>query len=323
MIKRRLFAVFFGMALIAASSAWAQSYPGKPIRFVSPYVPGGTTDILARLLGAKMHETWGQPVVVENRAGAGGNIGADVVAKAAPDGYTLLMGALGPLAANVSLFSKLPYDPARDLAPVALIASVPLVLVVHPSLPVKNTREFIALVKARPGQFNYASAGPGSPQHMTAELLKFTVKLDMTHVPYKGSGAALTDLMGGQIPFAFESMIAAIPYVKSGRLRALAVTSAKRSPTLPEVPTVSESGVPGFESIAWYGVVAPAGTPADIIAKLNAEMKRIVALPDIRPKLADMGTENVTGTPEQFGQLIRSEILKWGRVAKLANIRMD
>ena len=301
----------------------AQSYPAKPIRFYTPYPPGGTTDILARIVGAKMHEAWGQPVVVEAKPGAGGNIGADFVAKSTPDGYTLLMGASGPLAINASLFSKLPYDPAKDFAPVVLSASVPLVLVAHPSLPVKNVREFIALIKARPGQFNYASAGPGSPQHLTAEMFKFMTKVEMTHIPYKGSGPAIVDLIGGQIPFAFESMIPVLPHVKGGKLRGLAVTSAARSPVLPEIATVAEGGVPGFESIAWYGVVAPAGTPKEIVAKLNGEMVRIANMPDIKQRLIEMGSPPVAGTPDQFGALIKSEIPKWAKVVKQANVSLD
>jgi tripartite-type tricarboxylate transporter receptor subunit TctC len=309
--------------LCVVPAVFGQSYPTKPIRFYTPYPPGGTTDILARIVAAKMYEAWGQPVIVEAKPGAGGNIGADFVAKSAADGYTILMGASGPLAINASLFSKLPYDPARDFAPVVLSASVPLVLVTHPSLPVKSVKEFIALMKTRPGQFNYASAGPGSPQHLTAEMFKFMAKVEMAHIPYKGSGPAIVDLIGGQIPFAFESMIPILPHVKSGKLRGLAVTSSTRSPVLPDILTVAESGVPGFESIAWYGVVAPAGTPREIVIKLNAEMVRIANLPDIKQKLMEMGSPPVAGTPDQFGALIKSEIPKWGKVVKQANVSLD
>jgi len=311
------------MTLACAANGLAQTYPAKPIRFYTPYPPGGTTDIMARLIGAKLYESWGQPVIVDAKPGAGGNIGTDFVAKSPADGYTILMGASGPLAINVSLFSKLPYDPVKDLAPVILTASVPLILVTHPSLPAKNVKEFIALMKARPGEFNYASAGPGSPQHLTAEMFKFMAKVDMAHIPYKGSGPAIVDLVGGQIPFAFESMIPVLPHVKAGKLRALAVTSAKRSPVLPEIPTVAESGVPGFDSIAWYGVVAPAGTPRDIIAKLNTEMARILNLPDIKQRLIEMGSPPVAGTPDQLGGLIKSEIVKWGKVVKQAHVSLD
>ena len=323
MKTRYLWQLVCVMSLCWAPVLCAQSYPAKPIRFYTPYPPGGTTDILARIVGAKMHEAWGQPVIVEAKPGAGGNIGADFVAKSTPDGYTLLMGASGPLAINASLFSKLPYDPAKDFAPVVLSASVPLVLVAHPSLPVKNAREFIALIKARTGQFNYASAGPGSPQHLTAEMFKFMTKVEMTHIPYKGSGPAIVDLIGGQIPFAFESMIPVLAHVKGGKLRGLAVTSAARSPVLPQIATVAEGGVPGFESIAWYGVVAPAGTPKEIVAKLNGEMVRIANMPDIKQRLMEMGSPPVAGTPEQFGALIRSEIPKWAKVVKQANVSLD
>ena len=323
MKTRYLWQLVCVMSLCWSPVVCAQSYPAKPIRFYTPYPPGGTTDILARIVGAKMHEAWGQPVIVEAKPGAGGNIGADFVAKSTPDGYTLLMGASGPLAINASLFSKLPYDPAKDFAPVVLSASVPLVLVAHPSLPVKNVREFIALIKARPGQFNYASAGPGSPQHLTAEMFKFMTKVEMTHIPYKGSGPAIVDLIGGQIPFAFESMIPVLPHVKGGKLHGLAVTSAARSPVLPEIATVAEGGVPGFESIAWYGVVAPAGTPKEIVAKLNGEMVRIANMPDIKQRLMEMGSPPVAGTPDQFGALIKSEIPKWAKVVKQANVSLD
>ncbi len=311
------------LTFFLALSCAAQSYPAKPIRFITPYPPGGTTDILARIFGAKMHETWGQPVIVEAKPGAGGNIGADFVAKSPADGYTLLMGASGPLAINASLFKKLPYDPARDFAPVVLSASVPLVMVTHPSLPAKNVREFIALMKTGRGQTNFASAGPGSPQHLTAEMFKLMAKVEMTHIPYKGSGPAIIDLIGGQVLFAFESMIPILPHVKSGKLRGLAVTSATRSAVLPETATVAESGVPGFESIAWYGVVAPAGTPADIVAKLNAEMLRIANQPEIRKQLIEMGSPPVAGASDQFGALIKSEIGKWGKIVKQANVSLD
>ena len=309
----------FGFAHTAAS----QAYPNKPIRIYAPYAPGGATDILARLIGQKLFEDWKQPVIVEAKPGAGGNVGTDLVAKSAPDGYTLLMGASGPLAINATLYAKLPYDPLKDLAPVIEVASVPLVLAVTPSLPAKNPREFIALLKARPGQFNYASAGPGTPQHLTAELFKYMTKLDMTHIPYTGSGPAIIDVIGGQVPLTFESMIPIIPQIKGGKLRALAVTSAKRSALLPNVPTLNESGVPGFEATAWYGVVAPANVPRDIIAKLNEGMLKAIRMPDVKQRLDEMGSDPVAGTPEQFGTLIRNETSKWGAVIKAAKVKLD
>ncbi len=317
----RIILTLLGIAL--SSAAAAQAYPTKAIRFISPYAPGGTTDIMARLIAAKLNESWGQPVIVENRAGANGNVGADVVAKSAPDGYTILMGAIGPLCINVLMYAKMPYDPLKDLAPVVQTATVPLILVVHPSLPTKNVKEFIALMKARAGQFNYASAGSGSPQHLTAELFKTMAKVDMNHIPYKGSGPALIDLVGGQVPFAFESTIPVLPYIKSGRLRALGITSAQRWPLVPDLPTVADGGVPGFEAITWYGVAAPAAVPADIVKRLNAEITRVLNLPDIKQRLADLGTPMVAGTPEQFGALIRSEVVKWGKVVKQANVKLD
>jgi len=307
----------------AGEAAIAQTYPSRPIRFYTPYPPGGTTDILARLIGAKLHESLGQPVIVEAKPGAGGNVGTDFVARSAPDGYTILMGASGPLAINATLFSKLPYDPAKDLAPVMLTASVPLILVTHPSLPAKSTKEFIALLRAKPGQFNYASAGPGTPQHLTAEMFRMMAKVDAAHIPYKGTGPAITDLVGGQVPFAFESMIPILPHVKGGRLRALGVTGLKRSPLVADVPTIAESGVTGFEAIAWYGVVAPAATHRDIVSRLNGEMLRIVRNPEIAQRLAEMGSDAVAGPPEAFGTLIRSEIAKWGKVVKASGARAD
>ena len=306
-----------------AVPAHGQEYPTKTIRMLNPLPAGGPTDILGRIIAQPVSEALGKQIVTDNRPGAAGNIAAEMAAKAAPDGYTLFIAGVGNFAVNVTLFSKLPYDPLKDFAPVVLSASVPLILVTHPTLPVKSVKEFIALMKAKPGQFNYASAGPGSPQHLTAELFKFMAKVEMTHIPYKGSGPAITDLVGGQIPFAFESMIPVLPHVKSGRLRALAVSSAQRSPVMPDVPTVAESGVPGFESIAWYGVVAPAGTSKEIIAKLNAEMVRIANLPDIKQRLIEMGSPPVAGTPEQFGNLIKSEIPKWGKVVKQAHVSLD
>ena len=312
-----------GILAFVASPAAAQNYPTKPIRFIAAYPPGGPSDILARLIGQKMYEDWGQPVIVEYKLGAGGNIGTDYVAKAASDGYTLLMGTSGPLAINVTLFSKLPYDPATDLAPVIHVASVPLVLVVSPSLPVKSTEDLIALLKSKPGQFNYASAGSGTPQHLTTEMFKSMAGLDVVHIPYKGAAPAIADVIGGHVPFMFDSMISSIAHVKSGRLRALAITSANRSTLLPDVPTVRESGVPNFEATAWYGVVAPAAVPKYIIAKLNNEMLKVLRLPDITQRLAEMGSDFVGGSPEEFGQFIKAEIAKWGKVVKESGAHAD
>jgi tripartite-type tricarboxylate transporter receptor subunit TctC len=310
-------------AVLAAAPAAAQNYPTKPVKFVTPYPPGGTTDILARILGTKLQQSLGQPFLVESKAGAGGNVGTDSVAKAPGDGYTILMGASGPLAINVSLFKNLPYNPEKDLAPVVHVASVPLVLVVHQSFPAKNVKELLALLKAKPDGYSYASAGNGTPQHLSAELFKQLTGTKMVHVPYKGSGPAINDLVGGQVPIAFESLIPILPQLKGGKLRPLAVTSLKRSALLPDVPTLDESGVKGYESIAWYGVVAPGKTPKPIVDKLNAEMVKALRDPDIKQRLADMGSAEVAGSPEKFGALIKAEIAKWAPVVKASGATID
>lgn len=304
-----------------ATAAGAQNYPTKPIRFVTPYPPGGTTEILARLLTQPMDI--GQPFVIESRPGAGGNVGTDQVAKATPDGYTILMGASGPLAINASLFKSLPYDPAKDLQPIVLVASVPLLLVVHQSLNVSSVKELVALLKANPGKYSYASAGNGTPQHLSAELFKSTAGVEMQHIPYKGSGPAINDLVSGQVPIAFESMIAVMQHVRAGRLKAIAVTSGQRNATVPEVPTVSESGVKGYESIAWYGVVGPAGMPKDAVTKLNTEMRKALSTTEVKARLFTMGSGSVHGTPEEFGRFIRAEIVKWAKVVKASGATVD
>lgn len=308
---------------LIALPALAQNYPNKPIKFITPYPPGGTTDILARLMGPSLQASLGQPMVIESRAGAGGNVGTDFVAKAPPDGYTILSGASGPLSINVTLFKNLPYDPTKDLAPIIHVASVPLILVVHPSFPAKSLKEFLEVLRAKPDGYSFASAGNGTPQHLSAELFKTTTNTKMVHVPYKGSGPAVNDLIGGQVPIAFESMIAVLQYVKSGRLRALAVTGPKRSPLLPDVPTVAEAGVPGYESLAWYGVMAPGGTPKPIIDRLNGAMGKALDTPELKQRLLELGSDNVHGTPEQFGAFIKSEIAKWGKVVKESGATVD
>lgn len=294
----------------------AQGYPNRPVTFVSPYAPGGTTDILARILAPRLQQALGQPFLVEYRPGAGGNVGTDMVAKAPGDGYTILMGASGPLSINVTLFKALPYDPTTDLVPVVHVASVPLVLVAHPSFPARSVRDLIELMKAKPGAYSYASAGTGTPQHLSAELLMLLAGVKATHIPYKGSGPAINDLMGGQVPFGFESMIAVLQQVKGGKLQALGMTDTRRSAVLPDVPTLAESGVPGYDAIAWYGVLAPKGTPAAIATLLNAEMRKVLGSAEVKQRLLDLGSSDVAGTPEQFGAFIRSEIAKWGRVVR-------
>jgi tripartite-type tricarboxylate transporter receptor subunit TctC len=291
---------------------------------VSAFAPGGTTDVLARLVGEKLREAWGQPVVVDNRPGAGGNIGTDLVAKAPPDGYTLLMGATGILAVNLWLFEKLPYDPRRDFAPVVHVASAPLVVVVAAGSPLRSIGELIAAAKKPGAPVTFASAGPGSPQHITGELFKHLARVPMTHVPYKSAGLSIVGVLGGESAVSFEAMIPALPHVKSGKLRAIGVTSARPVALLPGVPPVAEAGVPGFESVAWYGIVAPAGTPAPVIKKLNTELVHILTRDDMKQRLADMGNQEVVaGPPEAFGRLMREETAKWGAVVKAAGIRLD
>src|ERR1700704_3902641 len=283
--------------LIAATLAcvaiggWAQPYPAKPIRIIVPFPAGGTADIMARVVGQKMTETWGQQVLIDNRSGAGGNIAADLAAKSAPDGYTLFLCVVGTHAIHQSLYSKLPFDPIKDFSAVAYIAGVPNVVVVHPSIPVKSVKELIAFVKARPGQVNFGSPGAGSSVHMSGEMLKVMAGLDMTHIPYKGNPQAVTDLMAGQIQLMITNMPAVVPYIQSGRLRALAVTTKTRSLALPDLPTMEEAGLPGYESSAWFGLVSPAAVSRDIVDRLNAEVARIVGLADVKRSLAGQGAD--------------------------------
>ncbi|TMH15392.1 MAG: tripartite tricarboxylate transporter substrate binding protein [Betaproteobacteria bacterium] len=298
------------------AAAAADAYASKPVRFVVAFPPGGVTDIIARSIAQRLTVRLAQQVVVDNRPGAGGNIGTDIVAKSAPDGHTLLMGSAGPLAINASLFGKMPFDPIRDLAPVTLAASTPNVLVVHPSLRAATVRELIALAKARPGEINFASSGHGTPAHLAGELFNSMAGVKMVHVPYKGAAPALTDLLGGQVQLMFSTMPPALPHVKDGKLRALAVTSAKRSPATPELPTVDEIALPGFEANTWHGVVVPAGTPAAIVARLNREIVAILHLPEVVERLSAQGAEAVGSTPEEFAAYIRSETAKWAKVVR-------
>jgi tripartite-type tricarboxylate transporter receptor subunit TctC len=308
---------------VFASWAHAQNYPAKSIRIVTPYAPGGTADILSRVVALKMAETWGQQVVIDNRPGASGMIGADIAAKAAPDGYTLLMAYVAEIAIVPSLFAKITYDPVNDLAPVTLAAITPMILVLHPSLPAKNVRELVALAKSRPGQLPYASAGNGSPAHLAFELLQRSGGIEITHVPYKGAAPALTDLLGGHVVMYFSGMPPAMPHINAGKLRAIAVSTAKRSPATPDVPTVAESGVRGFDISTWFGVFAPAGTSRDIIGKLNAEISRALTLPDVRERLAREGAETAPNSPAQFSRFIQSEITKFSRIIKESGARAD
>jgi len=306
--------------MLRAADACAADFPVKPIRFVVPFAPGGGGDIVCRQVAQHLTERLGESVVVDNRGGAGGNVGTDIVAKSPADGYTLLMANVAPMAINASLYRKLPYDPARDFAPVTLLASFPNVLVVHPAVAAKNLGELIALAKAKPGLLTYASAGSGSTTHLAAELLRTQAAIDLIHVPYKGGGAALIDLLAGHVTLYFGSMPAALPYVRAGRLRALAVTSLARSAAEPDIPSVAEAGFPGFEAVTWIGLVAPAGTPAGVVARLNAEVVRIMQLPVMRERMAGLGAEPLTNTPAEFAGYIRSEIVKWARVVKESGI---
>jgi len=311
------------LALFAPCAAPAQTaYPAKPIRMVVPYPPGGPTDVLGRIVAQKLSESLGQQVNVENKPGASGMIGAELVARSAPDGYTLLTNASIHVI-NPSLYAKSSFDAIRDFAPVALIAEVPLILVVNPGVPVKSVGDLIALGKAQPGKLNFGSSGNAAAPHLAGESFKIATGVQMQHVPYKGSAPALTDLIGGQVQLMFDSMPSAMPHVKSGRIRAVAVTSARRSPTMPELPTVAESGVPGFDISTWYGVWAPAGTPKDIVNRLSAEIARALRLPEIRERLAGLGAEPVGNTPEEFAAYCQSELAKWSKIVRESGAKAD
>jgi len=310
--------------MLGCVSASAQSYPAKPIRFVVPYPPGGSVDIAARALGQKLTEAWGQPVVVDNRAGAGGNIGADLVAKSPADGYTLLMGAVATHAINPTLYGKLPYDPVKDFTPVALVVQVPNILVLNPSVPAKSVKELIELARAKPGALNFGSGSTGSTGHLAGELFNTMAGVKMVHIPYKGAAPAMADLLSGQVQLMFDNLANALPNVKAGRLRALAVTTLARSPAVPDLPTVAESGLPGFDLTTWFGVMVPAGTPPDIVAKLNAEIVRALNSNDMRERLEKMGAEPPTNnTPEHFAAFIRTEAAKYAKVVRDSGAKVE
>ena len=320
--RRAALAALVTLALPLA--AHAQAWPARgPIRFVIPYPPGGASDVTARTLGAKLSEILGQAVVIENRPGANGIIALEQVAKAPPDGYTLLMANLGPNAINPVVYSKLPYDAIRDFAPILLTSIVPQILVVNPALPIRTLGELIAYAKANPGKLNFASAGNGASNHLSGELFNAMAGVKMEHVPYKGDTPAMTDVMAGTVAVMFTTAIAATPHVRTGKLRAIAVTSRKRIPSLADVPTVAEGGVPGFEAVSWGGVMATAGTPPDVVARLNAEFNRILKMPDVAAKLESLGAEIVGGTPDEFATYLKAEIAKWGKVARDNNVKLD
>ena len=307
--------------LVMAAGANAQ-YPAKPIRMIVTYPPGGGADTMARIIAPKLSERLGQQVVVENKAGASGQIGADLVAKSPADGYTILLDATA-YSVNPSLYPKLPYDPIKDFAPITILVRVPNILVVTPGFAPKSVQELVALAKSKPGQLSYASSGNGSAQHLAAELFKVGAGVDIVHIPYKGGAPAIADVMGGQVPMFFGNMSSALPHVKSGRVRALAVTGGKRSANVPDLPTIAESGVPGYEVYEWNGVFAPAGTPAAIVNRLQAEIARIMHLPEVSEKLAALGAEAVANTPQEAAAFVKAEIAKWTMVVKQANIKAE
>ena len=326
-MHRPLLAVLFSASTMAA---WAQqpakdaaAYPTRAIRFVIPFTSGGSADILGRAIAQKMTEGLGQQVVVDNRGGSGGVIGSEIVAKSAPDGYTIMMGLTANIAINPALYQKLAYDPLRDFAPVTLVATAPYALVVPPALPAKSVKELIALARSKPGELAYASFGNGSAGHLSGELFASMANVKLLHVPYKNIGQGLADLMAGQVQLLFLGIVSAQPHVKAGKLRAIAVSGLKRSAMMPEAPTVSESGVKGFEVTGWYGVFVPAGTPPEIVSRLHHEIVRVLALPDLRSRLSSEGAELGGGTPAEFDRYIKSEIAKWARVVKLSGARAD
>ena len=321
---QRVHRIFAAIALASlAGMAQAQAWPSKPIKWVVPFAPGGTTDILARTVGEKLAVALGQPVIIENKPGAGGGVGAEFTAKSAPDGYTIMGGTISTHAINASLYKSLPYDPVKDFVAITLIARVPNMLVINPSVPAKDVKELIALLKANPGKYSFASSGNGTSQHLSGELFKSMSGTDMQHIPYKGSPPALQDVVGGQVAMTFDNITTALPLAKAGKLRALAVTTAKRSSVAPEVPTLAESGLPGFEVGSWQGVFAPAGTPPEIVKRLNAEIVKALNMPDVRDKLSGLGAEIVADSPEEFSALVKAEVAKWADVVKKSGAKVD
>jgi tripartite-type tricarboxylate transporter receptor subunit TctC len=323
MTKRWLRTILAGVLALAAGTAAAQAYPTKPVRMVVPFPAGGATDIVGRLIAQKLSEAWRQQVFVDNRAGAGGTIGSDVAARAPADGYTILMGTSSTHAIAPSLYSKLPYDPVRDFAPITLVASATVLLAVHPSVPAKNVRELIALAKKQPNALSFASSGTGGISHLIGEHFKSLAGIQMLHVPYKGDTPALIDLTAGQVSLMFGTAVSFLPHVKAGRLNALAVTNPKRSPTLPKIPTISESGLPGFEALQWFGLFAPAGTPKEVISKLHGEIVKSLQLPDVQERLTGLGADVVGNTPEEFAAFLKADAAKWAKVVKESGAKIE
>ena len=312
--------VLFAAALLPAHAA-AQEYPNRTIRIVVPFPPGGATDGVTRIVAQKLTDQMGRQVVTENRGGAGGIVGTEAVARSAPDGYSLVMGTTGTHAINASLYSKLSYDPLKDFAPVTRTALLPNMIVAHPSVPARNVRELIALARRSPGQLTYASSG--SALYLSGALFASMARIEMLHVPYKGGGQAMPALLGGEVALAFATVVSSLPHVKAGKLRALAVTSARRTPAAPEYPTAAESGLPGYEAVAWYGVLAPAGTPREIVGRLNTEIVRVLGLADVQQLLLAQGAEPVSDTPAEFAAIMRADIAKWGEVVRKVGAKAD
>jgi len=312
-----------GLCLASLDGALGQTYPAKAVRMIVPFPAGGATDIVGRLVAQKLSESWGHQVIVDNRGGAGGTIGSEVAAKSPPDGYTILVGTSSTHAVAPSLYTKLGYDPVRDFAPVTLIANATILLAVHPSVPARNVRELIALAKRQPNALSFASSGNGGISHLVGEHFKSVAGIDMLHVPYKGDTPALVDLASGQVHLMFGTAVSFLPYVTSRRLNALAVTNPKRSPIVPDVPTVAESGLPAFEALQWFGVLAPAGTPREIIARLNGDITKTLRLPDVRERMATLGAEIVGSSPEQFASFQKADAAKWAKVVKQSGAKID
>ena len=330
-MRRVLMFRLLAMAIVASvglSTAHAQSWPSKPVRIIVPFPPGGTTDIVARSLGVELQKMWGQPVIIENRAGAGGNVGAEAVAKSPNDGYTLLMGTVGTHAINAPLFAqagnKMPFDPVKDFVPITLAAGVPNVMVVNPKVPVNSVSEFIAYAKANPGKLNMASSGNGTSIHLTGELFKTMTGTYMVHLPYRGSAPAVSDLLAGNTDVMFDNLPSALPHIKAGKLKALAVTSRARSPALPNVPTIEEAAkLNGFDASSWFGLFAPAGTSRTIVDKIQADVAKALAMPEVRERFVAQGAQPSGSTPDQFAAFIRAETDKWTKVVKISNAKVD
>jgi tripartite-type tricarboxylate transporter receptor subunit TctC len=321
-LSRRAVVTVLALAL-GTGGALAQAWPAKPIRLVIPFPAGGSTDIVGRLIAEKLSQSLGQPVVVDNRGGAGGTTGSDVVAKAAPDGYTLLMGTSSTHAIAPALYPRLPYDVARDFAPVTLLGTATILMVVHPSVPAKSVAEFIALAKSKPGQLMFGSTGNGSVSHLTAQHFKSAAGIDMQHVPYKGDTPMTLDLVAGRVQVAFGTAVAFLPHVQAGKLNALAVTDEKPSPVAPKLPTIAASGLPGFETLQWFGLLAPAGTPKELVSRVHAETAKALQLPEVQERLQGLGMQIVGGGPDAFGSFMRAEAVKWGRIVRDSGAKVD